>query len=160
MRCTCNCSMHIPHMQLLHAHFSTCRTTAPCTFLQLLHAHSAHATAPCTFSTCNCSMHISARAALLLHAHFCNCSMHIQHLHVLLAQARPTMSCIPLVTCQCSSKNTVTVIMFTNRAIGNLVVKHSPASSAQYTYLTPYCVNMPLNKPYLALGSPHCQPIT
>ena len=47
--------------------------------------------------TCNCSMHISAHAALL-HAHFttCNCSMHIQHLHVL-AQARPTMSCIPLV---------------------------------------------------------------
>ena len=47
------------HMQLLHAHVSTCRT-APFTFhrMQLLHAHSAHANAPCTFSTCMYSLRL------------------------------------------------------------------------------------------------------
>ena len=46
----------------------------------------------------HCSMHISATAPCTFST--CSCSMHIQHLHVLLAQARPTMSCIPLVFIQ------------------------------------------------------------
>ena len=54
--------------------------------------------------TCNCSMHISAHATAPCTFSTCNCSMQIQHLHVL-AQARPTMSCIPLVASYACADN-------------------------------------------------------
>ena len=67
------------HMQLLHAHFTTCNCSMHIQHMQLLHA-----TAPCTFSTC----------------------MHV------LAQARPTMSCIPLVVHGRQNFNVFSVLQF------------------------------------------------